>query len=189
MRSAFLLMLAIAIVGCDDGSAEPTARDSTAEVTQEPTQSIPEQAPATAEATLEEPTGQLAQVVEVIDGDTIDVLIDGVEERIRYPAINSPERGACFEDEATAANAQLVGGKAVLLERDPDGADRDRYGRLLLYVWADGVLADLHMASLGLAEVQTQYEQKKYFERLLAAQSAAMSAELGVWGACGGLFD
>jgi micrococcal nuclease len=130
-----------------------------------------------------------AELVHVIDGDTIDVIVGGVEERIRYPAVNSPERGACLENEATAANANFLSGKTVLLERDPEGTDRDRYGRLLRYVWADGALVDFHLVSLGLAEVQTQYPQKKYIERLLTVQSAARSAGVGVWGVCGGVFE
>jgi micrococcal nuclease len=193
----WLIALVVLTAACsgnagDSSSGNGSAADEPAPTDQESRTPDPTRASPTA-VEFEQPqlTGETvaATVLDVIDGDTIDVAIGGVEERIRYPAINSPERGACLEDEATAANAEFLAGKTVVLERDPEGPDRDRYGRLLRYVWADNALVDFHLVGLGLAEVQTQYPQKKYLERLLAVQSAARSAGVGVWGLCDGVFE
>ena len=83
-----------------------------------------------------------ATVIGISDGDTIRVrLDDGTVERVRYVGIDAPEiahpedgiAAECYGAEATAADADLVAGKVVLLERDV--SDRDRFGRLLRHVW------------------------------------------------------
>jgi len=87
------------------------------------------------------------RVVDVIDGDTVDVTGG---ERVRLIGIDAPERGECGFGEATAALRSLVEGKVVRLvpgARD----DRDRYGRLLRYVEVDGLDANLEMIRRGLA--------------------------------------
>ena len=82
-----------------------------------------------------------AQVVHVVDGDTIDVRIDGKEYRVRYIGIDTPEtvhptRGEePYGREASNRNKQLVSGQTVYLEQDV--SETDRYGRLLSYVWLD----------------------------------------------------
>lgn len=88
-------------------------------------------------------SGDSAQVVRVIDGDTIDVQIDNVGYRVRYIGINTPERDEACYAEATNANAMLVAGKTVSLVKDT--SDTDVYGRLLRYVYVgeDFVNADL----------------------------------------------
>ena len=78
-------------------------------------------------------------MVNVVDGDTIDVTVDGVERRVRYIGIDTPEtvhptRGVeLYGKDASACNAQLVEGKTVQLEKDV--SETDRYGRLMRYVW------------------------------------------------------
>lgn len=90
-------------------------------------------------------------VINVVDGDTVDVRhADGTEERVRVTGIDTPERGECGFDAATDAMAALV------LDRDvelPAGArdDRDRYDRILRYVDVDGVDAGLALIEDGLA--------------------------------------
>jgi micrococcal nuclease len=75
-----------------------------------------------------------ATMVSVTDGDTIHVLIDGVEETVRLIGIDSPERGACFADEATNEMKRLIKpDRTIWLERDV--SERDRFERLLYYVW------------------------------------------------------
>ena len=75
---------------------------------------------------------EAARVVHVVDGDTIDVELNGQEERIRYYGIDTPERGdSCF-DEATDRNTELIGTDVLLLA---DARNRDRSGRLLRYVF------------------------------------------------------
>ena len=87
------------------------------------------------------PVGQAAEVVRVIDGDTIEVELGGKLAVVRYIGVDTPEtkhpgRGIeCFGPEASKYNQQMVGGREVILEKDV--TDRDRYGRLLRYVWVE----------------------------------------------------
>ena len=81
------------------------------------------------------PTNQTALVTNVVDGDTIDVSINGTEFRVRYIGMDTPEIGEPCYQQATAYNSQLVLGKTVILERDV--SETDRFGRLLRYVYVD----------------------------------------------------
>ncbi len=94
--------------------------------------------------------GEEGRVVSVIDGDTIDVLIDGVRYRVRYIGINTPERDEVCYDEATDANAALVRGQTVTLV--PDVSDVDRYDRLLRYVYLNGMFVNEALVRDGYAE-------------------------------------
>ena len=77
-------------------------------------------------------------VTHIVDGDTLDVQIGSRTERIRVIGIDTPERGACYTNAATAATTRLASGKRVVLRGDPTQATRDRYGRLLAYVGLPG---------------------------------------------------
>lgn len=100
------------------------------------------------------PTGEIqgdtAQVTRIIDGDTIDVRIDGVGYRVRYIGVNTPERDeACYND-ASNANAALVQGKTVTLVKDV--SDTDQFGRLLRYVYVGNTLVNEQLVRDGWAE-------------------------------------
>ena len=88
---------------------------------------------------LDDPSRVEAYVVNVVDRDTIDVTVYGVEYRVRYIGIDTPEtvhptRGVeLYGKDASACNAQLVEGKTVQLEKDV--SETDPYGRLMRYVW------------------------------------------------------
>jgi micrococcal nuclease len=143
-----------------------------------------------------EPAGQAedAVVLNVIDGDTIDVEIDGVRHTVRYIGIDAPEKPGPFTDpeplgaEATQANELLVGGATVLLERDR--SDTDRFDRLLRYVWLqtslDGngwLLVNRELVRQGLAESRS-YEPDTYWQDVLdQAETDARSDGLGIWAA------
>ena len=121
-------------------------------------------------------------VVRVIDGDT--VVIEGGE-RLRYIGMDTPEsttQHECFGDEATERNRDLVEGRVVALETDVSG--RDRFGRLLRYVYVDGVMVNELLVLEGYATANTFPPDIKYQERFLAAQTAAREAAAGLWSAC-----
>lgn len=140
------------------------------------------------------PTGatETAKVIRVVDGDTIVVRrgSGGGEERLRYIGIDTPETKKpdtpvqWMGPEASAANAALVEGRTVVLEKDV--SETDRFGRLLRYVWlVDGdrwTLVDLELVGRGFAQVETDPPDVKYADRFLEAQRAARSAEVGLWG-------
>jgi len=96
---------------------------------------------------------QQARVVNIVDGDTIDVLIGGQEFRLRYIGMDTPERGELGFAEATDANAALVSGKAVTLEKDI--SETDRFGRLLRYVYVDGEMVNAALVEEGYAVPST----------------------------------
>jgi endonuclease YncB( thermonuclease family) len=118
---------------------------------------------------------QSARVVHVVDGDTIDVEIDGQKERVRYYGIDTPERGdACFS-EATARNDELIDGSVLLL---PDARNRDRYGRLLRYIFdANGNSVDERLIAEGLAHAWRQ--DGAYRDQLIALEDQTDAAKIG----------
>jgi len=91
-----------------------------------------------------------AIVTQVIDGDTIDVSIDGEIFRVRYIGINAPEWDDECGREATQANADLVAGREVILVRDV--SETDRYGRLLRYVYVDEMMVNAQLVADGWAQ-------------------------------------
>ena len=92
---------------------------------------------------------QAARVVRIVDGDTIHVEIDGKEEIIRFYGDNTTEHGQPCFDEATARTRELVGDEVRLL---PDARNRDKYGRLLRYVYSpSGLNIEAEMVAEGLA--------------------------------------
>jgi micrococcal nuclease len=136
------------------------------------------------------PTGrtELATVASVTDGDTIRVLLGGQNVPVRYIGIDTPETHNGVEwmgAEASAANAALVEGQQVVLEKDV--SETDQYGRLLRYVWLDTdagwLLVNLELLRHGYAQVSTYPPDVKYTDGLfLPAQQAAREAGLGLWG-------
>ena len=129
-------------------------------------------------------------VVRLVDGDTIHVDIDGRLEKVRYIGVNTPEIHHPRKGEepggreAREVNGRLVGGRAVRLE--PDVQQRDRYGRLLAYVWVhrdDGseVMVNAELVRLGYAQVMTIPPNVRYASTFLALQRQARDAHRGLW--------
>jgi micrococcal nuclease len=138
----------------------------------------------------ERSAGTSASVVSVIDGDTIEVeLENGVTERVRYIGIDTPETVhpskpvQCFGKEASARNKELVLGKAITLVRDV--TDRDRYGRLLRYVYVDNVMINETLVREGYANVYTYPPDVRYDALFRTAERFAREEKKGLWsGAC-----
>jgi micrococcal nuclease len=94
--------------------------------------------------------GEQGLVTHIVDGDTIDVLIDGQEFRVRYIGVNTPERDEpCYAD-ATDANAALVRGQSVTLVKDV--RETDVYDRLLRYIYVGDVFVNAALVEAGYAE-------------------------------------
>ena len=131
-----------------------------------------------------------AKVVRIVDGDTIVVRIGGRDERLRYIGMDTPETvkpGSPVEwmgPEASRANAALVEGRTVELEKDV--SETDQYGRLLRYVWIVDrdrwTLVNLELVRHGFAQVETDPPDVRYADRFLAAERAARDAGVGLWG-------
>ncbi|NTW14708.1 MAG: thermonuclease family protein [Candidatus Moranbacteria bacterium] len=127
------------------------------------------------------------KVARVIDGDTIE--IEGGE-RVRYIGMDTPESvtpgkpAECFGKDASEWNAALVEGKMVRLEKDT--TDRDQYGRLLRYVYADDIFVNEELVRLGFAYATAYPPDTKYQDRMTVAERYAESNKLGLWSACKG---
>ncbi|MPZ23183.1 MAG: hypothetical protein GEU28_06485 [Dehalococcoidia bacterium] len=134
------------------------------------------------------PTGDLAAVVSVTDGDTIRVELDGVVFPVRYIGIDTPETShptvdvQCFGREATEANRALVEDEVVLLVSDV--SDTDQYDRLLRYVYVDGAMVNEALVRQGFAVARAYPPDVRHDELLAAAEDEARSADRGLWGAC-----
>jgi micrococcal nuclease len=131
---------------------------------------------------------QVAQVVKVVDGDTIDVSINGVREKIRIIGLNTPEtvdprKGVeCFGREASNFAKQTLSGKTVYLEADPTQAERDKYNRLLRFVFVDGTLDfSLFMIQEGYGYEYTYDLPYKYQAAYKKAQEEAKNNKKGLW--------
>jgi micrococcal nuclease len=137
--------------------------------------------PAT-DANASEPALPIALVSRVIDGDTVEL---GDGSRVRYIGMNTPESaGDCYNREATERNIALVLNRVVQLEKDV--SETDRFGRLLRYVYVDGVMVNELLVLDGYAKVATYPPDVKYQDRLLAAQQQAVAAGAGLWSGCQG---
>ena len=144
-------------------------------------------------ATPEPPTaipGRVqAQVIRVIDGDTIEVVVVGQTYKVRYIGIDTPETKhptkpvEPYGPEAAAKNEELVGGKIVGLEKDV--SETDRYGRLLRYVYVGDLMVNAELVRLGYAQVSTYPPDVKYQDLFLQLQREAREAGRGLWGAPG----
>ena len=118
---------------------------------------------------------QRADVLRVIDGDTIDVRLDGVEERVRYYGIDTPERGKrCFA-ETTERNEALVGDTVLLL---PDSRERDAFDRLLRYVFTEsGASVAARLIAEGLSTAWP--EDGAYRDELVALEQEVRALGVG----------
>ncbi len=129
----------------------------------------------------------VVQVVRVIDGDTIQVCcIARKREKVRYIGINTPEtkhptKGVeYYGKEAAKANRKLVEDKTVILTFDVE--QRDRYGRLLAYVFLeDGTFVNAWLVEHGFAQVMTVPPNVKHQELFLKIQREAREAGRGLW--------
>lgn len=177
--SAYTLATAAALVLVGCGGEPPTA---------EPESGLASDGSIEANATVDD----------VVDGDTIDVIIGGKQERVRLTGIDTPEvehsaagsrpasLGECFGDEATAFTQSLIPeGTPVRLERDIVG--RDDYGRILAYVYRadDGIFVNYEIVRQGYAQPLTIPPNVAFSELMVRAARDAEADDAGLWSACG----
>ena len=132
-------------------------------------------------------------MVEVVDGDTVELQFDSGRERVRLLGIDAPESVhpsvpvQCFGPEAAAELARLLpAGAEVRVERDAQA--RDRYDRLLLYLYRsdDGLFVNRWLVDNGLADTAFYEPNTTRAAELRQARSAARAASAGLWGHCDG---
>lgn len=133
-------------------------------------------------------------VVKVVDGDTITVKKDGRKETVRLIGINTPETVdprksvECFGKEASNKTKSLLSGKQVKLESDETQINRDKYNRILRYVYLpNGTFINLLLVQEGYAYEYTYDVPYIYQQAFKTAQSEAERQGKGLWSpaACG----
>jgi micrococcal nuclease len=178
--SALVVVLTMCIAGC---SQAPMAPDSG----QPPVMSILAARDITAGAA--EGSRVKATVTRVIDGDTIEVNIGGAVHRLRYIGVDAPEPDSVDTNTRNIAlksagnNNEMVGGKTVELEKDV--SETDRYGRLLRYVYVDGLMANAELVRLGYAQATPYPPDTRYQGKFSELQRSAQQARAGMWGSSG----
>ncbi|MBL8145565.1 MAG: thermonuclease family protein [Anaerolineae bacterium] len=131
------------------------------------------------------PGGETARVVQVIDGDTIDVNLNGEQVRVRYVGVNTPERDQSCYSEARAANSSMVSGQTVTLLRDT--SDTDQYGRLLRYIYVGDTFVNEQLVRGGWAEVVVYQPDDQYADDFRMLEQQAAQSGLGCHPS--GIFD
>ncbi len=132
------------------------------------------------------PVGELVELTSVVDGDTFRArLSNGSTESIRLIGINAPEMSECMAPEATAALTVLLRSGDIRLVTDT--SERDRFGRLLRYVFVGGRHVNAAMVGDGLALSTSFPPDVARSTELSDAQTRAAAAGVGVWSpsACG----
>ncbi len=127
-------------------------------------------------------------VLKVVDGDTLSVSIDGHSTTLRLIGINTPETVdprkpvECFGKEASNRAKALLSGKKVSIELDPSQGNRDKYDRILAYVFLeDGTNFNKLMIQEGYAYEYTYDKPYKYQQEFKLAQANAKNAGVGLW--------
>ena len=118
------------------------------------------------------------------DGDTARFIINGEEQKVRFLAIDTPEvdHKERFSKEASeyTCNA-LKNAKEIYLEYDSNSDEKDKYGRVLAFVYVDNVLLQKSLIENGLAKVYYIYGDYSYVDELREAESIAKEKEIGIW--------
>ena len=118
----------------------------------------------------------MAEVIQVIDGDTI-IIEKGYY--VRYIGIDAPEKDTSFYLEAKQANKELVENKKIRLQKDI--TDKDKYGRLLCYVYVGDTLVNAEIVRRGFAYARAYPPDTKYQVYLEAMEMEARQARRGIW--------
>lgn len=125
-------------------------------------------------------------VTKIVDGDTVDILDGSKTERVRLIGIDTPERGECFFHESAEYLEKLVLDKEVIIESDPTQENKDRYGRLLRYLYLPNQInIGEQMVVLGYAHEYTYNKPYKYQELYAASEAIARQNERGLYAGCG----
>lgn len=129
-----------------------------------------------------------APVTRVVDGDTVAVRLDGREEKIRLIGVDTPESVKpgtpvqCYAKAASAETERLVEGRRVTLRYDAER--RDRYGRLLAYVYRDALFVNAELVERGYARTLTIPPNVAHADQFARLAREARSEGRGLWSAC-----
>lgn len=131
---------------------------------------------------------EIARVLRVIDGDTIEAQLNNKKEMVRLIGIDAPETVdprktvECFGKQASDNAKEILNGKIITLESDPKQGNRDKYQRLLRYVFLNDLNFNKFMISKGYAhEFTYQNNHYKYMEEFKNSELEARESKKGLW--------
>ncbi len=173
-----VVTMALAVAACSAGSGAPGAGQGPSTIdTVDPVV-----VPTTADSGLTTAPSeeQSVPLTRVVDGDTIEVLIHGNQERVRLLGMNTPEKDECRADLATARLTELLGDGPVRLVSGP--TDRGDKGRLLRFVInSDGINVDIQLVREGLATIYSDGFPTSMDDELFTATDSAKADGVGIW--------
>jgi len=133
-------------------------------------------------------TQKLYKVIRVVDGDTIVISKDGVNESVRLIGVDTPETVhptkavQCFGREASLKTKEWLEGREVHLVIDEGEGERDKYRRLLGYIFRDdGLFINLELIKQGYAYEYTYDSSYKYQAEFMEAEEEAQVTKQGLW--------
>lgn len=186
------LILVLILTGCSlDESSSTATKNDIPESVQEQVDPPDESSAETEIESLEdtEPEYERTEVplVRVIDGDTIKVIINNKEENIRFLLVDTPETNhprmdgpQPFGPEAKEFMEEFMEGGKIEIELDV--SERDHYGRILAYVYVNGVSAQEELLKRGLARVAYIFPPNtRYVDTYQAIQEKAQAEGIGIW--------
>ena len=130
------------------------------------------------------------RVTTFYDGDTIAVDMNGSEEKVRFIGVDTPETHKpntpvqCFGKAASAHTKEMIGSSPIRLEADPTNSNRDRYKRLLRYVYLpDGTLVNARIIQDGYGFAYVGFPFQK-MEDFRSYEREARQQNKGLWSSC-----
>ncbi|MCB1246805.1 MAG: lamin tail domain-containing protein [Acidimicrobiia bacterium] len=185
-RTVTTLVIAVALLttACD---LRPSPPDFTETTTTSTTLPGAEAVTSTTVTLPPEDERVVGTVIDVVDGDTIDIDIDGTESDLRLLGVNAPEIDECWGQEAAVALTDLIDGQQVLLVSGPE--DTDSFGRLLRYVYLESdatpLFVNSHMVETGNAVALSDGSDAA--ATMKAYEARAFQSGYGMWAtfACG----
>lgn len=126
-----------------------------------------------------------AKVSFIYDGDTIE-LVD--KRKVRYIGINTPEINwksddpQCFATQSARINKEMVWGQEIEMAKDI--SETDKYGRILRYIWIDGIFMNDFLLRQGYAKLDLIPPDTSYSGQFKEAQKEARDNKRGLWGKC-----
>ena len=119
-----------------------------------------------------------------IDGDTASLIINKNKEKVRFLAVDSPEidTNEAYSNEAKEFTCNLLtNAKKIYIEYDDNSDKKDKYDRVLAWVWADKKLVQSEIVKNGYAKVAYLYADYKYTKDLLEFENSAKVNKLNIW--------
>ena len=131
---------------------------------------------------------KIVELIKCVDGDTATFSIDGKIKKVRFLGIDTPESVHPYKEvEEYGKGASeytcdlLTNAKTIEISYEDNMSKKDKYGRLLVWVFADNELVQERLVSIGYAKVKYIYANYTYLKKLYKAEKEAKKKKIGIW--------